>query len=81
MKSNCLLEAFRAKIRNRKTNIYLIVVEEEKFPPHFCFTENNKMKHFSHEGKLKWYKSFYFEGTIKDLPDRYLKKVKLKKII
>jgi hypothetical protein len=85
--SNCLIESIKGFYKN-KEDLYLIIpkVKNERGVPHFIWREKGVLKHYTflkkNKNKMKhWYNFILFNGEIKKFPRKFLKNVKLKKIL
>ncbi len=79
-KSNCLLEAIRAKSINPKIKIYFCkprITENKHFQMcHFMWSDCINSYDFSDDEScpLPWYKCFWFEGRIRKFGKDFAKK-------
>lgn len=70
-RSNCMIEAIKAKIRNPKVKIYFCkprITENGRFQMfHFMWTDGKADYDFSdlNDGEMPWYKDFIFKGVIR----------------
>lgn len=65
--SNCLIEAFKAKIKN-PSKIKITIIPpwlNEVFCPHFLWSDGKYDYDFGVSRRLKWYEIFWFEGCIR----------------
>lgn len=65
--SNCLIEAIKAKIKNRKQIkiTYVSPFINEVFCPHFLWSDGRYDYDFGVCQRLKWYEKIYFKGNIR----------------
>ena len=65
--SNCLIEAVRAKCRNRAVRwIWMPLRYNPSLWPHVLWQEGNCVVHFRcMSGTLPWWKRFWFKGYLK----------------
>ena len=73
-KSNCFIEAIKAKLKNKKTRIYFCkprICKNGKLQmAHFMWSDGKADFDFSDEEaqQLPWYKCFLFTGKIRKFP-------------
>ena len=64
--SNCLVEALKAKLKNPKIKItYVSPFANERFCPHFLWSDGVNDYDFGVERHLKWYEIVWFKGHIR----------------
>jgi hypothetical protein len=69
--SNCMIEALKAKIRNRRVKIYFCkprITENGNFQMcHFMWSDGTADFDFSDDEStgLPWYKCFWFKGAVR----------------
>lgn len=79
-RSNCLMEALKAKLRNRNVKIYFCkprITENGNFQMmHFMWSDGVADYDFSdnEEDGLPWYKCFWFTGAIRQFELGFAKK-------
>lgn len=65
MKSNCLIEALKAKIKNPSVKIHVYPTEINNGKIHFYWSDGDKYWHFIKQNERQF---ILFEGKLKEIP-------------